>query len=97
MLIIFLIINPKLFPKPKHHNAWISRAVLGERLYTKQGLFKKDLATFLNYLNGLAVIAAIYYTWTHQLELAIGAILISILLKLWFLDKMVYYYEEHKK
>ena len=30
LLVVFLWLNPRLFPPPRHLDAWISRGVLGE-------------------------------------------------------------------
>jgi len=96
-VILFLIFNPKLFPAPKTQNAWMSKAVLGERLYTKSGILKKDLPTLLNFLNLPFFIASIYFAYTQDIGGTVASGLLSTTYKLWFLDRMVTLYDHRPK
>lgn len=95
-VVVFLIFNPLLFPAPKSQESWMSKAVLGEQLYTKKGLLKKDLPTLLNFLNLPCFIASIYFAYQQDMWLMVAAGLLSTTYKLWFLDRMVVYYEHRK-
>src|SRR4029079_13215492 len=35
-VVAFLIVNPRLFPPPRTTRSWASRAVLGERVWTRE-------------------------------------------------------------
>jgi hypothetical protein len=94
IVIVFLIINPKLFPPPKHQKAWMSKSVLGEQIYTKTGMLKKDLPTFLNFLNLPFFVGSVYFSYTQNLWLAILTCILSTTYKLWFLDRMVSIYDQ---
>ncbi|MFN3188406.1 MAG: DUF6653 family protein [Candidatus Paceibacteria bacterium] len=86
----WLIINPMLFPKPKSVDNWMSKGVLGEQLYYKDGKkFKKDLPTLLNVINAPVFVAFIYLGWQQELMLLILAGILTRVIKFWFIDRMV--------
>lgn len=88
-VVVWLIINPMLFAKPKSTDNWMSKGVLGEQLYFKDGKkLKKDLPTLLNMLNILVFIAFIYFGWQQELLTMILAGLLTMTLKFWFIDRM---------
>ncbi len=93
--IIWLIINPRLFPPPKNLNDWISRAVIGEQIYTSTGKLKADLSTALNLANLITVIALIYSAYQRLLWPTVLLTIISYFLKFWFLHKMVKLADQH--
>lgn len=89
-VIVWLIINPILFPKPKRVDSWMSKGVLGERVYFKDGKkIKKDLPTLLNILNVPIFVAFLYFGWQQELVAMILAGLLTMMIKFWFIDRMV--------
>ena len=87
--IIWLIINPMLFPKPKSVDSWMSKGVLGEQRYYKDGKkLKKDLSTLLNILNVPTFAAFLYFSWQQEILAMLFAGLLSMTLKFWFIDRM---------
>lgn len=96
-VVVWLIINPMIFPKPKSVDNWMSKGVLGEKLYFKDGKkFKKDLPTLLNILNIPVFIAFIYFGWQQELLVMIFAGLLTMTIKFWFIDRMVLLVNENK-
>ncbi|MBU1292931.1 hypothetical protein KJ819_02575 [Patescibacteria group bacterium] len=88
--IIWLIVNPMLFPKPISVDNWMSKGVLGEQLYYKDGKkLKKDLPTLLNILNVPTFAAFLYFSWQQEILIMIFAGLLAMTLKFWFIDRMV--------
>ena len=93
---VWIIVNPMLFSPPKSINNWMSKGVLGEKLYTQGGKFlKKDLPTLLNLLNGAAFFFFLWYGWSQDLYLMIATGLLHMTFKFWYLDRMVVLYERH--
>lgn len=89
-VIVWLIINPMLFPKPKHTDNWMSKGVLGEKLYFKEGKkLKKDLPTLLNVINIPVFAGFMYFGWQQELVAMILAGLLTMTIKFWFIDRMV--------
>lgn len=102
LLVVWLVINPTLFKKPKSFSSWASRAVLGERIYMK----RKDVPiadthrlpiTMLNVLQTLSGLILVYGLWDLNMYLTIYGATLVYVSKMWFLDRMVWLYEDKKE
>ncbi len=99
ILIIWLIVNPTLFNKPKNLDNWASKSVLGERYWSerKNNLVPKHhntpilILTILQALSGIILMVGL---WKLELNLTITGIITVYLTKMWFLDRMVWVYED---
>ncbi len=88
--VLFAIVNPFMFPRPRHTRAWMSRGVIGEQLYYADGKkFKWDLPTLLNSINIPCFFAFLYFGWTQQLIPMLLAGALTMTIKFWFIDRMV--------
>ena len=97
LVVVWLIINPMIFSKPKSVDNWMSKGVLGEKLYFKNGKkLKRDLPTLLNAINVPVFIAFIYFGWQQELLAMILTGLLTMTIKFWFIDKMVVLVNEHR-
>ncbi len=93
--------NPRIFSIPKSTNNWASKAVLGERVW----LNRKNIPVpehhklMPNILNLVSTIGLPFIVWgIWQLEIwptVVGSVLIYTG-KLWFLDRMVWLFEDMK-
>jgi len=101
IVIIWIWLNPRLFPKPKSTNNWMSKGVLGERVWLrkKQTPIPEHhikIAACLNILSGFGAIPFAY----GLIQLNIWAVIlggtIMMLAKLWFLDRMVWLFHDMK-
>ena len=99
LVCLWIWINPRVFSKPKSTNNWASKAVLGERVLLKQT--QKDLPnhhraaintlkliTFIGFLLAISGLV-ILHPW-----LVILGTIITIIGKTWFLDRMVWLYQD---
>jgi len=96
VLLAFFVVNPILFSEPKNKDNWMSKSILGEELWTKKGVLQKDFPTVLNLLNGLFFFILIYGAYNNLLEVTIFSTILSSVFKLWYLDRMVLYYDNKK-
>jgi len=99
ILVFWIYVNPRLFSKPEHFNSWGSRAVLGERIYIKrkkdQKLGKhKTPILILTVLQIIGVIILFYGLWKLNFYYTIYGMTVVYLSKMWFLDRMVWLYED---
>jgi len=97
----WMFFNPVFFKKPKSTKNWASKSVLGERVYLNR--HKIDIPkhhklppNILNAISSVGMILAIYgivmlYVWP-----AILGIALAYLGKSWYLDRMVWLYEDMK-
>jgi len=99
--IIWIWANPRIFPRPRSTNNWASKAVLGERVWLNRKQISvpaghRRAALLLSILNGLASLLAIYGLVMLQVWPTLTGIACVILAKTWFLDRMVWLFEDMK-
>ncbi|PID46967.1 MAG: hypothetical protein CSB47_01350 [Proteobacteria bacterium] len=101
VLIIWLIINPIVFKKPKHFQSWIAKSVLGEKYWSERK--KKPVPKhhrliihILTAIQSLGGIALIIGLWKLDIDLTILGMVVVYLSKMWFLDRMVWIFTERE-
>lgn len=101
--LVFMIINPVLFPKPRSTKNWASKGVFGERIWadrTKVELpeqYRSSRAanvTYLFQLAGMVVLA--YGLFRLDLISVVAGLLIVQCAKAWFIDRLVLLFEDMK-
>ena len=90
----WFLVNPRLFPPPEDGSSWATRSVLGEQLWTRKK--HADLPMVQNVLSGLSFLVALQSAYTHRLGRLVSFGGLALALKLWFLERMVAYYKEHR-
>ncbi|MGQ9719630.1 MAG: DUF6653 family protein [Nitrososphaerales archaeon] len=101
IVLLWVWLNPRIFPKPKSTNTWASKAVLGERVWMnrKKIPVSKHHRYVPNILSAVAVIGIVPFIWgLFMLEVwptVFGGVVVFIS-KLWFTDRMVWLYEDMK-
>ena len=95
-------INPRLFRKPKSTNNWASKAVLGERVWLNRKEVPvpkchKILPNILSIVASLGMVLCIYGVVGLQVWPTILGIALAYMAKSWFLDRMVWLYEDMKE
>lgn len=101
LTVLWTWLNPRLFPVPASTDNWASRAVLGERVWMARGQVpvppRHRRAPHL--LSALAALGAPFLAWglyTLRLWPTLFGVLLVFSGKLWFLDRMVWLYEDMK-
>jgi hypothetical protein len=93
--------NPRLFGKPTSLDSWASRCVLGERIWVKRDEVPvpKHHRLVPNVLNVVSGTGMLFVIWGVA-QLSVWPTLFGAMLvyagKLWFLDRMVWLYEDMK-
>ncbi|MBP0008794.1 DUF6653 family protein [Roseofilum sp. Belize Diploria] len=101
-LVLFWIwINPRLFPKPESTQNWASKGVLGERVWLNQKQVPipshhQPVLAFTNTVNGVGFAIALWGLITLTLWPTLLGLSWTILAKTWFLDRMVWLFEDMK-
>ncbi|MDC6367690.1 MULTISPECIES: DUF6653 family protein [Flavobacteriaceae] len=101
ILVIWLIINPTLFSKPKSLESWGSKSVLGEKYWSerKENPVPKHhntpvlILTVLQTIGGVILIIGL---WKLEINWTIIGTITVYLTKMWFLDRMVWIFEDMK-
>lgn len=97
LTIVWAVINPIVFSKPKSVNNWMSLGVIGEQLYLRDGKkVKKDLPTLLNIINIPVFVVFVYFAWQQNLEASVLSALLVMTIKFWFIDRMVMFAQSAK-
>lgn len=101
LLVFWLKFNPILFKKPKSLNNWGSKSVLGEKYWAER---KKNpvpahhntMITILTILQLIGLLVLSFGLWQLNLSFTLMGSVIIYFAKMWFLDRMVWIYEEMK-
>tara|TARA_B100000949_G_C14106799_1_gene376581 strand:- start:126 stop:617 length:492 start_codon:yes stop_codon:yes gene_type:complete len=93
-VLLWTWLNPRLFPEPRSLDNWMSRGVMGERIWLarKREPIPAHHARMANLLNALSALAMVPFAWgLWQLEIwpTVFGMAVSMLAKLWFVDRMV--------
>jgi len=102
LIVIWSIINPVIFPKNPKIDNWWSKSVIGEYFWANREdipISKHHhriikILTILQSLGGIILIIGLYKL---DIYLTLVGSIIIYFSKLWFLDRMVWIYEEMKE
>ncbi len=98
VVVVWLWLNPRLFPPPTSTRSWASRAVLGERLWLDRGRRidreHRMAATIAATASSAGFAAALYGAVIADWGWTVAGAAVCYLGKLWFLDRMVWLLED---
>lgn len=99
--VFWMWLNPRLFEPPISTNNWASKAVLGERVLLKQDQIPipahhQRMATILNLVAALGIPFLVWGVTALQIWPTLFGSGLIYAGKLWFLDRMVWLYEDMK-
>lgn len=101
--LLWMFFNPIFFPRPSSTKNWASRSVMGERVFLNRDTIKipeihtGGIHTILNLISSSGMILAIWATVTYSVWGAILGIALAYLGKSWYLDRMVWLYNDMKE
>lgn len=99
--LLCMILNPHLFSPPKSTDNWASKAVLGERVWMNRDqveipAYHQRLPNILSLIAALGSVFVIYGVFVYHIWATLFGAALIYLGKLWFLDRMVWLYEDMK-
>ncbi|GAB3417051.1 hypothetical protein GCM10027435_15300 [Haloparvum alkalitolerans] len=97
LTLLYVAVNPILFPEPETTDAWISRSVLGEQrwLADGHGVFEPSVPGALNVANALAYGYGLYGAYRRDPRVTALGGGVALACKLAYLHVLVRYYDEH--
>ena len=100
--IIWMWVNPRLFKKPKSTDNWASKSVLGERIWLNRKAVPvperhRRAPNILSAVSGTGFLFVIYGVYFLEIWPVLFGSALVYLGKLWFLDRMVWLYEDTKE
>lgn len=99
--LLWMWFNPRLFGRPRSLDNWASKSVMGERVWINRDEVPvpEHHRLMPNVLNGVNGIGSLFVGW-GVVQLAVWPTLFGATLiyagKLWYLDRMVWLYEDMK-
>lgn len=101
--ILWMFLNPVFFRKPTSTRNWASKSVLGERVYLNRdqiqipAIHRKPIYKILNLISFSGMCLAVWAIVTYSAWGAILGVALAYLGKSWYLDRMVWLYEDMKE
>jgi hypothetical protein len=98
-VVLWTAVNPRAFPPPRSLDRWASRAVLGERLWTasrKQGTppRRRVAPVVLTGINTVGMAVLVRGLVVLDPWMATAGLAVHMAGKNWFLDRMVWHYDD---
>ena len=99
VLLAWIWLNPRAFPRPRSTRSWASRAVMGERVWLNRqttpipdhhALWAQILAAS----SAFGLPPLIYGLWALDIAWLLLGLVLTIGPKMWFLDRMVWLFDD---
>lgn len=101
VVLLWTWLNPRVFPQPKSTDHWISKGVFGEKIFTsrKKGNIEVPrrhvvAANLTTALSVVGVCVLIYGLYALEVWPTLLGAALAVLAKMWFVDRMVWLYED---
>jgi hypothetical protein len=91
----FAVVNPVLFPPPADADAWMTRVVLGERMYYRRRERRRPVEA-LNYVNGAFTAAALSAAYRRRAGRTVLFTALAMASKFLFVAFAARYYEANR-
>lgn len=100
-VVVWIWLNPRVFPPPRRTDGWASKATFGERVWLARDrvpipAHHATAARVLAVVSGAGALAGIVAALAGDALGTIAGGLLGTLGKLWFCDRMVWLYEDMK-
>lgn len=98
LLVLWTLYNPRAFPPPAITDTWASKATFGERVWLNRKAVPipdhhARFAHILSAVSAIGLLPMAYGLWAYEpFATGLGVVLV-IIGKLWFLDRMVWLYD----
>ncbi len=87
--------NPVLFSEPEGHESLATRGVLGEELWTAER--PQDLSMLINSASAVFFAGGLLATCRRRVWPMVFFASVALLLKLWYIDRMCFYYAQRRE
>jgi hypothetical protein len=101
--LVFMMVNPLLFPKPRSTRNWASKGVFGERVWSERATvgvpaqFNPRVLRVTYAVQTVGAVALAYGLVTYDLIATLTGLVILQTAKAWYIDRQVLLYEDMKQ
>jgi len=101
--LVFMMVNPLLFPKPSSTRNWASKGVFGERVWSERntvpvpGQFNPRILRVTYVIQAAGAVALAYGLIRFDLVATLSGLVILQTAKAWYIDRQVLLYEDMKQ
>lgn len=100
--LFWIWVNPRIFPMPDSTDNWMSKGVLGERVWLNRTrvpipAHHATMAMLLNSLAGAGLIPFVLGLVLLNPWATVAGVAVMMIAKLWFLDRMVWLFDDMRK
>ena len=97
----WMLLNPRVFSKPRSTTNWASKGVLGERVWINRDRIRvpdhhRTAPNVLNAIGGTGILFVIWGTYSYEVWPILFGLALVYSGKLWFFDRMVWLLEDMK-
>ena len=101
LVLVFMMVNPLLFPAPRSTRNWASKGVFGERIWTERAderpeQFRSRIPMVANVFQAAGLALMVYGLVRLDVLATVAGIVMAHLAKLWYIDRMVLLFEDMK-
>ena len=98
-IVVWIWLNPRIFPIPQNTDNWMSKGVLGERVWLNRKsvpipAHHSTMAAILNTLAGIGLIPFVLGLVQLNAWATVAGTAVMMIAKLWFLDRMVWLFDD---
>ena len=99
--VLWIWANPRVFPAPTSTDNWASKGVMGERIFLNRAevpipAHHRRWAITLGFLSALGLPPLVWGLWALEPVTTLLGVVLVVLPKVWFVDRMVWLYEDMK-
>jgi len=102
LALLWTWVNPRLFSEPASLDGWASRGVMGERLFLDRenrniAGHHIRMACILTWASAAGAVILVYGLLVLSFWATLCGLFATILPKLWFIDRMIWIYEDFER
>ncbi|MBW4707897.1 hypothetical protein KX928_08875 [Roseobacter sp. YSTF-M11] len=98
LALVWIWANPRVFPPPRRLDNWMSKGVLGERVFLNHrheiAPHHRRAAVVLSGLSLPGAAIMVWGLWVFWWEGAVFGMILTALPKIWFVDRMVWVHDD---
>ncbi|WP_300055799.1 DUF6653 family protein [uncultured Roseobacter sp.] len=98
LALLWIWVNPRAFPPPVRYDNWASKGVFGERIFLEHRAeiprHHRQVALVLGFLSLPGVVIMIWGLYALWWEGVVFGMILGVLPKVWFVDRMVWIYDD---